>query len=227
MPVVDMPRKSGTGEGFVDYVLWGKDGSPLALIEAKRTFKDARKGTHQALLYANCIEEMTGHRPIIFNTNGYDYFIWDDLTGPQRRVSSVFARDDLQRMVNRRHSRKKLSEIEIDDRITDRYYQKQAIRAVCDNIEKGHMRSLLVMATGTGKTRTASSLTDVLSRGRYITNTLFLADRTALVRQAKDDFKNYLPHMSLCNLLSNKDDRNARIVFSTYPTMLNAIDSTE
>ena len=226
MPVVDMPRKSGTGEGFVDYVLWGKDGSPLALIEAKRTFKDAKKGTHQAWLYANCIEEMTGHRPIIFNTNGYDYFIWDDLTGPQRRVSSVFARDDLQRMVNRRHSRKKLSEIEIDDRITDRYYQKQAIRAVCDNIEKGHMRSLLVMATGTGKTRTASSLTDVLSRGRYITNTLFLADRTALVRQAKDDFKNYLPHMSLCNLLSNKDDRNARIVFSTYPTMLNAIDST-
>lgn len=225
MPVVGMPKESGSGEGFVDYVLWGKDGTPLALIEAKRTFKDARKGTHQAWLYANCIEQMTGHRPIIFNTNGYDYFIWDDKTGPQRRVCSVFSRDDLQRLFNRRFSRKKLSEIEIDDKITDRYYQKQAIRAVCDNIERGHMRSLLVMATGTGKTRTASSLTDVLSRGGYITNTLFLADRTALVSQAKDDFKNYLPDMSLCNLLSNKDDKNARIVFSTYPTMLNAIDS--
>ncbi len=224
MPVAGMPKELGSGNGFVDYVLWGKDGTPIALIEAKRTFKDARKGTHQAWLYANCIEKMTGHRPIIFNTNGYDYFIWDDKTGPQRKVRGIFSRDDLQRLFNRRTSRKNLSEIEIDDRITDRYYQKQAIRAVCDNIERGHMRSLLVMATGTGKTRTSSSLTDVLSRGRYITNTLFLADRTALVRQAKDDFKNYLPDMSLCNLLSNKDDKNARIVFSTYPTMLNAID---
>jgi type I restriction enzyme R subunit len=225
MPVTGMPRDLGSGEGFVDYVLWGKDGAPIALIEAKRTFKDARKGSHQAWLYANCIEKMTGHRPIIFNTNGYDYFIWDDKTGPQRRISGIFSKDDIQRLVNRRFSRKKLNEIVIDNKITDRYYQKLAIRAVCDNIEKGHMRSLLVMATGAGKTRTASSLTDVLSRGGYITNTLFLADRTALVRQAKDDFKNYLPDMSLCNLLSNKDDKNARIVFSTYPTMLNAIDS--
>jgi type I restriction enzyme R subunit len=225
MPVSGMPPESGSGEGFVDYVLWGKDGTPLAIIEAKRTFKDAHQGTHQAWLYANCIEQMTGHRPIIFNTNGYDCFIWDDKTEPQRRVSSTFFRDDLQRLFNRRFSRKQLSAIEIDDKITDRYYQKQAIRAVCDNIEKGHMRSLLVMATGTGKTRTASSLTDVLSRGGYVTNTLFLADRTALVNQAKNDFKNYLPNLSLCNLLSNKDDKNARIVFSTYPTMLNAIDS--
>lgn len=227
MPVTGMPRELGSGEGFVDYVLWGKDGTPIALIEAKRTFRDARKGTHQAWLYANCIEQMTGHRPIIFNTNGYEYYIWDDKNSPQRQVSSIFSRDDIQRLFNRRVTRKNLNEIEIDDNITDRYYQKQAIRAVCDNIEKGHMRSLLVMATGTGKTRTASSLTDVLSRGGYITNTLFLADRTALVRQAKDDFKNYLPDMSLCNLLLNKDDKNARIVFSTYPTMLNSIDSAK
>jgi type I restriction enzyme R subunit len=115
--------------------------------------------------------------------------------------------------------------IPIDDKITDRYYQKEAIRAVCEHIQSKFRRNLLVMATGTGKTRTASSLTDVLSRGHYITNVLFLADRTALVKQAKDDFKNYLPDMSLCNLCSNKDDANARIVFSTYPTMMNAIDS--
>ena len=120
-----------------------------------------------------------------------------------------------------------MTTIPIDDRITDRYYQKEAIRAVCEHIEEGFRKALLVMATGTGKTRTASSLTDVLSRGGYVTNILFLADRTALVKQAKDDFKNYLPDMSLCNLCSNKDDRNARIVFSTYPTILNAIDSTK
>src|SRR5690606_35223508 len=225
MPVVGMPKELGSGQGFVDYVLWGKDGTPIAIIEAKRTIKDPKNGTHQAWLYANCIEQMTGHRPIIFNTNGYDYFIWDDKTSPQRSVSSVFSRDDLQKIYNRRFSRKNLSEIQIDDKITDRYYQKQAIRAVADNIEKGHMRSLLVMATGTGKTRTAASLTDVLSRGGYITNILFLADRTALVTQAKSDFKIYLPDMSLCNLISNKDDKNARIVFSTYHTMLNSIDN--
>jgi type I restriction enzyme R subunit len=225
MPVVGMPREHGSGEGFVDYVLWGKDGLPLALIEAKRTFKDARQGTYQAQLYADCLEQMTGRRPIIFNTNGYDYFIWDDQTGPQRRVSSVFSRDDLQRLVNQRTSRKKLSTVPIDDRITDRYYQKQAVRAVCAHFEKGHRRALLVMATGTGKTRTAASLTDVLSRGGYVTNTLFLADRTALVHQARDAFKKLLPEMSLCNLLSNKDDRNARVVFSTYPTMLNTINN--
>lgn len=126
--------------------------------------------------------------------------------------------------MNRRTERKNLMTIPIDDRITDRYYQKEAIRAVCEQIGQGFRKHLLVMATGTGKTRTASSLTDVLSRGKYVTNILFLADRTALVKQAKDDFKNYLPDMSLCNLCSNKDDRSARIVFSTYPTMLNAID---
>src|SRR5690606_19375642 len=127
MQVFGMPRESGSGEGFVDYVLWGKDGLPLAIIEAKRTIKDALQGTHQAKLYADCLEKMTGRRPIIFNTNGYDYYIWDEQTGPQRRVSSVFPREDLEKLINRRTSRKKLSTIPIDDRITDRYYQKQAV----------------------------------------------------------------------------------------------------
>lgn len=211
-------------QGFVDYVLFGKDGLPLALIEAKRTSKDPNVGRKQAVLYADCLEKRFGRRPVIFTSNGFETFYWDDETGPQRQVSGFFSKDDLQKLMNRRTERKNLFEIEIDDKITDRYYQKNAIRAVCDNITQGFRKSLLVMATGTGKTRTASSLTDVLSRGGYVTNILFLADRTALVKQARDDFKNYLPHMSLCNLCSNKDDRNARIVFSTYPTMLNAID---
>ena len=131
----------------------------------------------------------------------------------------------LQKLMNRRQARKDLLTVSIDDKITDRYYQKEAIRAVCEQIGQGFRKHLLVMATGTGKTRTAASLADVLSRGEHATNILFLADRTALVKQAKDGFKNYLPDMSLCNLCTNKDDRNARIVFSTYPTILNAIQN--
>lgn len=214
-------------KGYVDYVLFGKDGLPLAVIEAKRFSKDPNIGRKQAVLYADCLERKFGRRPMMFTTNGFETYFWDDTTGPQRKVSGLFSRDDLQKLMNRRSERKALDTIVIDDKITDRYYQKEAIRAVCDYVEQGFRKNLLVMATGTGKTRTASSLTDVLSRGGYVTNILFLADRTALVKQAKDDFKNYLPDMSLCNLCSNKDDKTARIVFSTYPTMLNAISDVK
>ncbi len=214
-------------KGYADYVLFGRDGLPLAVIEAKRTSKDPNNGRKQAVLYADCLERKFGRRPIMFTTNGFETYFWDDLSSPQRKVSGFFTKSDLEKLMNRRETRKNLKTIPIDDKITDRYYQKEAIRAVCEHIGEGFRKALLVMATGTGKTRTASSLTDVLSRGGYITNILFLADRTALVKQAKDDFKNYLPDMSLCNLCSNKDDRNARIVFSTYPTILNAIDSTK
>lgn len=213
--------------GYCDYVLFGKDGLPLAVIEAKRTSKDPNIGRKQAVLYADCLERKFGRRPMMFTTNGFETYYWDDRSGPQRKVSGVFSKEDLQKLMNRRAERQELMSIPIDDKITDRYYQKEAIRAVCGQIEQGFRKHLLVMATGTGKTRTASSLTDVLSRGKWITNILFLADRTALVKQAKDDFKRYLPDMSLCNLCSNKDDRNARIVFSTYPTILNAIDDTK
>ena len=213
--------------GYCDYVLFGKDGLPLAVIEAKRTSKDPNIGRKQAVLYADCLERKFGRRPMMFTTNGFETYYWDDQSGPQRKVSGVFSKEDLQKLMNRRMERQDLMSIPIDDKITDRYYQKEAIRAVCGQIEQGFRKHLLVMATGTGKTRTASSLTDVLSRGKWVTNILFLADRTALVKQAKDDFKRYLPDMSLCNLCSNKDDRNARIVFSTYPTILNAIDDTK
>ncbi len=220
--LVGMPNREGSGRA--DYVLYGKDKLPLALIEAKRTSRDPRTGTQQARLYADCLEQMTGRRPLMFTTNGFETYLWDDLTAPQRRVSGVFAKSDMEKLIQRRGQRRVLREIAVNDQITDRYYQKEAIRAVCEALEEGRRKALLVMATGTGKTRTACSLTDVLSRGGYITNTLFLADRTALVRQARDAFKNHLPDMSLCNLLDNKDDKSARIVFSTYPTMLNSID---
>lgn len=221
-----MAGKAGQ-KGYADYVLFGKDGLPLAVVEAKRASKDPNNGWKQAVLYADCLERKFGRRPMIFITNGFETYYRDDQTSPKRQVSGIFSKDDLQKLMNRRTERLKLETVPISDKITDRYYQKEAIRAVCGQIEKGFRKHLLVMATGTGKTRTASSLTDVLSRGKYVTNILFLADRTALVKQAKDDFKNYLPDMSLCNLCTNKDDRNARIVFSTYPTMLNAIDDTK
>lgn len=222
-PVEDMAGVVGQ-KGYCDYVLFGKDGMPLAVVEAKRTSKDPNSGRKQVMLYADCLERKFGRRPMMFTTNGFETYFWDDQTAPQRRVSGIFSKDDLQKLMNRRSECMDLMAVPIDDKITDRYYQKEAIRAVCEQIQRGFRKHLLVMATGTGKTRTASSLTDVLSRGKQITNILFLADRTALVKQAKDDFKNYLPDMSLCNLCTNKDDRNARIVFSTYPTMLNAID---
>ena len=224
-PVEDMNGVPGQ-MGYVDYVLFGKDGLPLAVVEAKRTSKDPNSGRKQASLYADCLEKKFGRRPMMFTTNGFETYFWDDQTGPQRKVFTVFSKEDLQKLMNRRGEKLDLMQIPIDDKITDRYYQKEAIRAVCEQLEQGFRKHLLVMATGTGKTRTASSLTDVLSRGKYVTNVLFLADRTALVKQAKDDFKNYLPDMSLCNLCSNKDDRQARIVFSTYPTILNAIENS-
>ena len=225
VPVTGMPNS--TGVGSVDYVLYGKDGLPLALIEAKRTSKDPKIGTHQAKLYADCLERMTGRRPIIFTTNGFETNIWESPDKPQRRVSGLFSRRDLEKLINRRTSRKPLREIRIDNRITDRSYQKEAIRAVAEHFEAGHRKALLVMATGTGKTRTAASLTDVLSRGGYITNVLFLADRRSLVSQAKNDFAKYLTDMTLCNLLDQREDKLARIVFSTYPTILNAIDTVK
>ncbi len=202
-----------TGQkGYADYVLFGKDGLPLAVVEAKKSNADANKGRKQASLYADCLEKKFGRRPIMFTTNGFDTYFWDDLESPQRKVSHIFSRQDLEKLIQRREQKQNLKEINIDDKITDRYYQKEAVRAVCENINKGFRKNLVVMATGTGKTRTSASLVDVLSRGKYVTNVLFLADRTALVKQAKDDFKNYLPHMSLCNLCSNKDDKNEKMI---------------
>jgi type I restriction enzyme R subunit len=214
-------------KGYCDYVLFDKDGLPLAVVEAKRTSKDPKVGQKQAILYADCLEHKFGRRPMIFLTNGFETYFWDDKSGPPRNVFGIFSKNDLRKLMYRREEKLPLEEIPIDDKITDRYYQKEAIRAVCGQLQHGYRKHLLVMATGTGKTRTASSLVDVLSRGKWVTNILFLADRTALVKQAKDDFKKYLPDMSLCNLCSNKDDKNARIVFSTYPTILNAIDNTK
>ena len=210
--------------GYVDYVLFGRDGKPLALIEAKRTSKDPKIGKNQAQYYADALERKFGRRPMIFLSNGFTTYFWDNYEGPERKVGGFFSRDDLQRLMNRRGTKGNLEQTPIQDKITNRYYQKAAIRAVCEHVDQKFRKNLLVMATGTGKTRTAASLVDVFANANYVTNVLFLADRRALVKQAKEAFKDYLPTYSLCNLLDEKDDANARIVFSTYPTILNAID---
>lgn len=224
--VTGMPNKAGIG--FVDYVLLGDNGKPLAVVEAKRTSVDLYQGKQQAKLYADCIEKTYGQRPIIFFTNGFDSRIWDDLDYQERQVSGFYSKNDLVKLIERRIFRSSLVNIDINDDITNRPYQKEAIINVCETIESKDRKSLLVMATGSGKTRVSISIVDVLVRHNWVKNVLFLADRTALVKQAKGAFNDLLPSMSLCNLLDNKDDPElSRMVFSTYPTMMNAIDDNK
>ncbi|MFR8870767.1 DEAD/DEAH box helicase family protein [Paraclostridium sordellii] len=219
-----MPNNSGLG--YVDYVLYGDNGKPLAVIEAKRTSKDPKIGQQQAKLYADCLEQKYGQRPIIFFTNGFDTYIWDDYS--ERRIYGFYKKAELQLIIDRRTSRKPLGSIVISDKISNRYYQKEAIKAVCEALEGRERKTLLVCATGTGKTRTAISLVDVLSKHNWVKNILFLADRKALVKQAKNNFSKLLPNLALCNLLDSKDNpEDARMIFSTYPTMMNAIDDTK
>lgn len=226
--VQGMPNSQGVG--YIDYVLNGADGKPLAIVEAKRTMHDAKKGLQQARLYAQCLEMRYGYAPFIFLSNGFETYFCDDISGSERPCSGVFSPEDLQRLTNRRGMALPLSSMWVNQDIAGRYYQIEAIRAICANMEEGHRRSLLVMATGTGKTRTAAGLVDVLTRANWASNVLFLADRVALVSQAKAAFQEYLPNLSLCNLCSTKDrmeNSSARMVFSTYPSILNAIDTVK
>ena len=215
-------------EGYADYVLFGKNGLPLAVVEAKRTSVDPRVGQNQAKLYADCIENEYHQRPVIYYTNGFEIYMWDDMNYTPRKVAGFYTQDELQLLINRRNSRQSLEHIFVDDKITNREYQLEAIKSVCETFEEGHRKALVVMATGTGKTRTAISIVDVLADKEWVKNVLFLADRTVLVKQAKNNFTKLLHNMSTCNLLSTTDNpEDSRIVFSTYQTMINAIDNTK
>lgn len=214
--------------GYIDYVLFGKDGAPLAVVEAKKTTKDPNVGKQQAVLYADCLERKFNRRPFIFYTNGFETFFWDDSQYAPRSVSMIFAMADLQKLMDRRNLLCDLNSVKINTEISGRPYQMKAIRSICAEMEKKIRKFLLVMATGTGKTRTAISIVDVLSRAHYVSNVLFLADRIQLVEQAYDAFRENCPDITVCNLLDAKDkaeNKGARIVFSTYPTILNAIDT--
>ena len=213
-------------KGYIDYVLYGENGKPLAVVEAKRTSKDAKIGQQQAKLYADCLEKEYAQRPIIYYTNGKEIYMWDDLSYPERKVAGFYTQDELQLLIKRRDSKENLEHIFIANDIANRPYQLEAVKKVCESFEQKHRRALIVMATGTGKTRTAISLVDVLTSKNWVQNVLFLADRTELVKQAERNFKKLLPDMSCCNLLSSKDGdpEESRIIFSTYQTMINCID---
>lgn len=224
-PVNHMPQDQGTnGKGRVDYVLWGDDGKPLAVVEAKRTRRDPRVGQQQAKLYADCLQTECGQRPVIFYSNGYQTWLWDDLNYAPRAVFGFYTKDELQTLIQRRTNKTRLSGRPINQAITDRPYQHEAIRMVCEALEKNHREALLVMATGTGKTRVSASIIDLLSKASWIKRVLFLADRNALVHQAKVNLNDYLPNMPAVDLTKEKEDESSRIVFSTYQTLINMID---
>ena len=222
--VQGMPNE--TGLGFVDYVLWGDDGKPLALVEAKRTSRNPMDGQHQAELYANCLEQRYGQRPLIFLSNGYRHRLWDDHRYPPRDVQGFYKKAELVTLIRRRETRQALSEAKISSAIAGRYYQQRAIRAIGESLEKGRRKVLLVKATGTGKTRTAIALCELLIRANWVKRILFLADRTALVRQAERAFRAFLPDCSPVNLVTNKGGEG-RVFLSTYPTMMNLIDAED
>ena len=213
--------------GYVDYVLFGGNGKPLAVVEAKRSSVSPIKGKHQAELYADCLEAQYGVRPVIYYTNGFVTYIIDGLGYPPRRLYGFHTASDLELMIQQR-SRKDISDFSVKENITDRAYQKMAIKAVCEHLNKKHRKALLVMATGTGKTRVSISLVDVLMRNGWVKNVLFLADRTSLVGQAHKNFVKLLPSTTTSVLSEQGDkDLNARITFSTYQTMINYIDTED
>lgn len=224
---------SPSGRGKADYVLWGDDGLPLAVVEAKRTSREPYQGQHQAEAYADCLERMHGQRPVIFFTNGFQAWIWDDQFYPPREVQGFYTRDELQLLINRRRTRQDIRNYKASKDIAGRHYQIEAVQRVAeafaDDME-GRLRgkkqaALIVMATGAGKTRTSAAIVDMLFKNNWAKRVLFLADRNALVSQAQNAYKKLLPHLSSIDLTREKEDDTTRLVFSTYPTMMNRIDS--
>jgi len=220
--VSGMPNQQN--KGYVDYVLWGDDGKPLGLVEAKRTMKSPLVGKQQAKLYADCLEEEFGRRPVIFYSNGYHTWIWDDQMYPPREIQGFYTKGELELLIQRRTSRKSLATADISDTIVERYYQTRAIRRIGEAFQNNFERkALLVMATGAGKTRTVIALADLLMRCNWAKRVLFLADRIALVNQAVGAFKAHLPSSSPVNLVTDRDG-DGRVYVSTYPTMMGLID---
>lgn len=220
--IAGMPNTQGVG--YADYVVWGDDGKPLAVIEAKRTKRNPREGQQQAKLYADGLASRFSQRPVIFTTNGYEHWIWDDAAYPQREIQGFLKKDELQLLIERRHSKKALAETDISKTIVERYYQRRAIGKVAQSFEADRQRkALLVMATGSGKTRTVIALVDLLMKANWAKRVLFLCDRVALVNQAVAAFKTHLPDAATVNLVTEKAS-NGRVYVSTYPTMMGLID---
>ncbi len=222
--VQGMPNPHGVG--YCDYVLFGRNGRPLAVVEVKKTSVSPTKGRHQVDLYGDCLKAVYGYKPVLYYTNGYSMRVIDGLY-PDREVMAFHSIDELEWMIQQR-GRGDISNIDINPEITGRYYQITAITNVCERLNAKQRRGLVVMATGTGKTRLAISLVDVLACNGWVKTVLFLADRTALVNQAKRNFAKFLPDWSICELSAPGDkDYNARLMFCTYQTMINYIDAED
>lgn len=214
----DDPKWQGQ-HGFADYALLGRDGKPIAIVEAKRAGRDSLAGKRQAADYADQIKVQFGHDPFIFLTNGKEIYFWDRDRYPPRKIAGFYTRDDLERLQHQRNYAQPLHEITINPAIAGRDYQNEAIRRVTEGVDAAKRKFLLVMATGTGKTRTTIALVDILLRSKRVQRVLFLADRRELVRQAMSEFKSHLPNESLARIEAGETS-GARIQFATYPSMM-------
>lgn len=232
-----MPKSTNVSEtGYVDYVLWDDDGTPLALVEAKKTLENASKGENQAQLYADCLEKMHGRRPVMYYSNGFETYLWDDQFYKQSRlVHGFYTKSELQTLMFRRENRKDIRKTPIDTDIAGRNYQMRSIKSIAEHFagkdkNTGQLigtnrGALLVLATGTGKTRTSIAFSKMMLQANWAKRILFLADRISLVKQAKSNFVKLLPEHASVNLLEEKDNPDARIAFSTYQTMMGLIDN--
>ena len=214
-------QPTASGLGYADYVLWDDNGNPLAVIEAKKTSVDPERGRQQAKLYADGLEKAHGHRPVIFYTNGYDIWMWDDVLGyPPRKVFGYYSKDSLQYLVNfQRGARKPLNSLEPNVAIVNRLYQIEAIKRASERFSDGHRKALIVQATGTGKTRVAIALAELLIRAGWVKRVLFLCDRRELRKQAKNAFGDFLSEP--IRIVSSRVNQSAseRIFLATYPAM--------
>ena len=208
-------------------MLWDDNGNPLAVIEAKKTSVEPERGRHQAKLYADGLEKTYGHRPVIFYTNGFDIWIWDDAQGfPPRKLYGFYSKDSLQHLANyQRKERKPLNTIEINEQIVDRLYQIEAIKRACERFEGKHRKALIVQATGTGKTRVAIALTDLLIRAGWVKRVLFLCDRRELRKQAKNAFNDFLDEPIRIVTSRVRSNASERIFLATYPAMQKVFQS--
>ncbi len=226
---IEEPENEYQGFQFADYALLGDDGYPLAVVEAKKTSKDARIGQEQARQYAENIQKNSGRdMPFVFYTNGNDIYFWDTEKYPPRKVYGFSTKKDLERLLFLRKNEKPISQELINRDLSGRPYQIEALRSVFESFDKGKRKALLVMATGTGKTRTCVSMADVLMRTNRVQKVLFLVDRIALRNQALDAFKEYLPNAPVWPKIGESEivtDR--RVYVATYPTMLNIIEDKD
>lgn len=233
-----MPSSTNKSQtGYIDYVLWDDDGSPLAVVEAKKSLVSAKQGENQGQLYADALEHTFGRRPVIYYTNGFEIYLWDDqFYKSARQVHGYYTQQELQTLMFRRKNRKDIRIQPIDNEIAGRTYQMRAIKSIAEHFAGNDKNTkaligtnrgaLLVLATGTGKTRTAIAFSKLLLESNWAKRILFLADRKSLVRQAKRNFVKLLPEHKCVNLLEEKDNPEARFAFSTYPTMMGLIDGS-